>query len=63
VKSRKVYSRAWGHREGAAVATGKIVFLLVLVAIFVAVFHVRLWMEKRKSEEKLESLKTQKKLT
>ena len=32
-------------------ATGKIVFLLVLVAICIAVFQVRLWMERRKSKE------------
>jgi hypothetical protein len=30
----------------------KIVVLLVLVAIFVAVFHVRLWMERRKAQER-----------
>jgi len=33
-------------------ATGKIVVLLVLVAICIAVFQVRLWMERRKSEER-----------
>ena len=33
-------------------ATGKIVFLPVLVAIFIALFHVRLWMERRKSQER-----------
>ena len=33
-------------------ATEKIVFLLVLVAICIAVFHIRLWMERRKSQER-----------
>ena len=32
--------------------TSKIVVLLFLVAISIAVFYVRLWMERRRSQEK-----------
>src|ERR1700746_2722029 len=48
----KCRARLWGRREVAAMPNSKIVFLLVLVAVCVTAFYVRLWMERRKSQER-----------
>jgi 2-polyprenyl-6-methoxyphenol hydroxylase-like FAD-dependent oxidoreductase len=48
----KYRARLWGRREVAGMPTSKIVFLLVLVAVCVTAFYVRLWMERRKSQER-----------
>ena len=37
--------------------TGKIVLLLLLVAVCMTAFYVRLWMERRKSQEKNRSIR------